>query len=79
MLLLKPERPVEAVFEFAEALEDESPTEIDISIEIDSADGPSSWQVFISGSETELIVPSYILSVAKKEPTKRSEVETKQL
>ncbi len=78
-VLLKPESPVEAVFEFAEALEGESPTEIDISIEIDGADGPSSWQVFISGSETELIVPSFILLVAKKEPTQRSEAETKQL
>ncbi|MBL9155167.1 MAG: PSD1 domain-containing protein [Verrucomicrobiales bacterium] len=74
------DRPVEAVFELEtarEAAEGEMETAFEIGIE--NAGGGSRWRLFLTDADPSLLAPTAIVSLAKKEPSKRSPAESKQL
>ncbi|NBV20413.1 MAG: DUF1553 domain-containing protein [Proteobacteria bacterium] len=79
VLALKPERPAHAVFEFEPALAAEASREVQIEIGVENAGGPSSWRLFVTETEPEVLVPAALETLAKKAPAGRTAVENKQL
>jgi len=78
-LSAKPELPVQAVFELATPLVIAEPTEIEMEIGVENANGPSRWRVFTTDSGVELLAPSSVVTIAKKESAMRTDAERKQL
>ncbi|MEO6738613.1 MAG: PSD1 and planctomycete cytochrome C domain-containing protein, partial [Chthoniobacteraceae bacterium] len=79
-LSVKPEHPAHAVFELASALDVHDPqSEIEIEIGVENANGPSRWRIFVTDTDAELLAPSNVMAIAKRDPAKRSDAERKQL
>ena len=80
VLSLKPDRPVQAVFEFEPAL---APTnasrEVQIEIGVENAGGPSRWRLFVTEAQPEVLTPAAVEAITKKEPASRAAAENKQL
>ena len=79
-LSMKPERPVQAVFELESALgAADSESELQIEIGVENAGGPSRWRVLVTDAEADVLAPSSVLVIAKKEAASRTAAESKQL
>jgi hypothetical protein len=74
------DRPAEAVFEL-ETQRDPGAGEVEAVFEIgiENAGGGSRWGVFLSDADPAMLVPVAILTLAQKDPAKRSPAEAKQL
>lgn len=74
------DRPAEAVFEL-ETPRGSGSGEVEAVFEIgiENAGGGSHWSLFLTEADPSMLVPSSILTVAKKEAAKRSPGELKQL
>ncbi|MEQ2008353.1 MAG: PSD1 and planctomycete cytochrome C domain-containing protein [Limisphaerales bacterium] len=79
VLSLKPERPVQAVFEFEPALAADASREVQIEIGVENAGGPSRWRLFVTAVEPEVLTPAAVEAITKKAPASRSAAENKQL
>ena len=76
VLSVTPNKPVQALFELEKALEG---SEVDITISVENAGGPSQWRLFATTTPTEVIAPASIVSIAEKVHAKRTAAELKQL
>ena len=76
VLSVAPDKPVQALFELGKPLEG---TEVEITIGVENAGGPSQWRLFATTNATELIAPASIVTIAQKEAAKRTAAERKQL
>jgi len=76
VLSVTPDKPVQALFQLESAL---AGAEIEITLSVENAGGPSQWRFFATTSPTELIAPASILAIAAKESAQRSDAERKQL
>ena len=76
VLSVAPNKSVQALFELEKPLEG-SETEITISVE--NAGGPSRWRLYATTNASEIIAPAGIVTIAQKEPAKRTAAERKQL
>lgn len=76
VLSVTPDKPVQALFQLESAL---AGAEIEITLSVENAGGPSQWRFFATTSPTELIAPAAILAIAAKESAQRSDAERKQL
>jgi mono/diheme cytochrome c family protein len=74
-----PASPVQSVFELVTPLVIAAPSEIEIEIGVENANGPSRWRVFATDIEAELLAPSSVVTIAKKESVMRTDAERKQL
>ncbi|MSU48060.1 MAG: DUF1553 domain-containing protein, partial [Opitutus sp.] len=79
-LALKPESPIAAVFELEPALViDGGPSELQIELAVENAGGPSRWRVLITATEADILAPSKVVDIARKEPAQRTAAEHEQL
>jgi hypothetical protein len=76
VLSVAPNKPVQALFELEKPLD---ASEVDITIGVENAGGPSQWRLFATTNATELIAPASIVIIAQKEAAKRTAAERKQL
>jgi hypothetical protein len=76
VLSVAPNKPVQALFELEKPLE---ASEVDITIGVENAGGPSQWRLFAATTPTEVIAPTSIVSIAAKVHAKRTAAERKQL
>ncbi len=76
VLSVAPNKSVQALFQLEKPLEG-SETEITISVE--NAGGPSRWRLYATTNASEIIAPAGIVTIAQKEPAKRTAAERKQL
>ncbi|MFM7604166.1 MAG: PSD1 and planctomycete cytochrome C domain-containing protein, partial [Prosthecobacter sp.] len=76
VLSVVPDKPVQALFELEKPLEG---SEVEITIGVENAGGPSQWRLFATTKATELIAPASIVMIAQKEAAKRTAAERKQL
>jgi mono/diheme cytochrome c family protein len=76
VLSVAPNKPVQALFELASPLEG---SEVEITIGVENAGGPSQWRLFATTSAADLIAPASVVTIAQKEPSKRTAAERKQL
>ena len=76
VLSVAPNKPVQALFELEMPLEG---AEVDITIGVENAGGPSQWRLFATTTPTEVIAPTSIVTIAQKEHAKRTAAERKQL
>jgi len=79
-IAVKPERAAHAVFELEQALViDDAPSEIEIDLGVENANGPSRWRISTTATETELLAPANVVASARKEDAQRSAAERQQL
>jgi len=76
VLSVAPNKPVQALFELEKPLE---ASEMDITIGVENAGGPSQWRLFATTTPTEVIAPASIVSIAQKVHAKRTAAERKKL
>jgi Protein of unknown function (DUF1553)/Protein of unknown function (DUF1549)/Planctomycete cytochrome C len=76
MLSVAPNKPVQALFELEKPL---AAAEVEITIGVENAGGPSQWRLFATTTATEVIAPASIVTIAQKEHAKRTAAERKQL
>ncbi len=76
VLSVAPNKPVQALFELEKPLEG---SEVDITIGVENAGGPSQWRLFATTTPTEVIAPASIVSIAEKVHAKRTAAERKKL
>jgi hypothetical protein len=76
MLSVAPNKPVQALFELEKPL---AAAEVEITIGVENAGGPSQWRLFATTTPTEVIAPASIVTIAQKEHAKRTAAERKQL
>ena len=76
VLSVSPNKPVQALFELEKPL---AAAEVEITIGVENAGGPSQWRLFATTTPTEVIAHSSIVAIAQKEPAKRTAAERKQL
>ena len=76
VLSVAPNKPVQALFELEKPLEG---SELEITISVENAGGPSQWRLFGTTSPVDLIAPASVLAITQKEPAKRTAAERKQL
>jgi len=76
VLSVAPGKPVQALFELEKPLEG---SEVQITIGVENAGGPSQWRLFVTTNATELITPASIVTITQKEAAKRNAAERKQL
>jgi len=76
VLSVAPDKPVQALFELEKPLEG---PELEITIGVENAGGPSQWRLFATTSSVDLVAPTSVLAITQKEPTKRTAAERKQL
>ena len=76
VLSVAPDKPVQALFELDKPLE---ASEVDITIGVENAGGPSQWRLFATTTPTEVIAPASIVTIAQKEHAKRTAAERKKL
>jgi len=76
VLSVAPNKPVQALFELENPLE---AAEVDITIGVENAGGPSQWRLFATTTPTELIAPASIVTIAEKVYAKRTAAERKKL
>jgi hypothetical protein len=76
VLSVAPNKPVQALFELEKPLE---ASEVDITIGVENAGGPSQWRLFATTTPTEVIAPASIVSIAEKVHAKRTAAERKKL
>ncbi len=76
MLSVAPNKPVQALFELEKPLEG---PEVEITISVENAGGPSQWRLFATTIPTDVVAPSSIVTIAQKEHAKRTAAERKQL
>jgi hypothetical protein len=76
VLSVAPDKPVQALFEFEKPLEG---SDVDITIGVENAGGPSQWRLFATTTPTEVIAPASIVSIAEKVHAKRTAAERKKL
>jgi hypothetical protein len=76
VLSVAPNKPVQALFELEKPLD---ASEVDITIGVENAGGPSQWRLFATTTPTEVIAPESIVSIAEKVHAKRTAAERKQL
>jgi hypothetical protein len=67
---------VQALFELEKPV---AAAEVEITIGVENAGGPSQWRLFATTTPTEVIAHSSIVAIAQKEPAKRTAAERKQL
>jgi len=79
-LSVKPDKAALAVFELEPALivGDEG-TELEIELGVENANGPSRWRVLVTMAEQDVLAPSDVVALARKEAAARSAAENKQL
>ena len=80
VLSVKPDGAKSAVFELAEpfVVSDDTP-EIEVDVGVENAGGPTRWSLTVTSSDSDLLVPSAIVAIAKKEANKRTPPEQKSL
>ncbi|MCX6837608.1 MAG: PSD1 and planctomycete cytochrome C domain-containing protein [Verrucomicrobia bacterium] len=76
VLSVAPNKPVQALFELEKPL---AGSELEITISVENAGGPSQWRLFATTNASELIAPASIVTLAQKEVAKRTVAERKQL
>lgn len=76
VLSVAPDKPVQALFEIEKPLE---ASEVDITIGVENAGGPSQWRLFATKTPTEVIAPASIVTIAEKVHAKRTAAERKKL
>ncbi|WP_395752931.1 PSD1 and planctomycete cytochrome C domain-containing protein [Prosthecobacter sp.] len=76
VLSVAPNKPVQALFELASPLEG---SEVVITIGVENAGGPSQWRLYATTSAADLIAPASVVTIAEKEPARRTTAERKQL
>jgi hypothetical protein len=76
VLSVAPNKPVQALFEFEKPLEG---PEVEITIGVENAGGPSQWRLFATTTPTDVVAPASIVTIAQKEHAKRNAAERKQL
>ena len=76
VLSVAPNKPVQALFELEKPLEG---SEVQITVGVENAGGPSQWRLFATTNATELIAPASIVSIAHREAAKRTAAERNQL
>jgi hypothetical protein len=75
-LSLAPAKPAQALFEIASPL---SASEIQITLGVENAGGPTRWRLFATTASPIQVAPENILAIAKKPPATRSPAERAQL
>ena len=78
-LSAKPTNPIHVVFELTTPLDVTTPSEIELEIEVGNANAPSRWRVFVTDIDAELLAPTDMLTIAKKESANRTDAERKKL
>jgi hypothetical protein len=73
------DKPIAGVFELAEPIASEAPIELRVIMDAGFGSGPMLWRIFATSSDAELLAPSAIVTLAKKDSTARSAAEQKQL
>jgi hypothetical protein len=76
VLSMTPDKPVHAVFEVAPG---EIKEDLVLTIGVENAGGPTQWRVFATDAEPDLLVPSNLITLARKEAARRTAAEKKQL
>ena len=76
VLSVAPNKPAQALFELEKPIEG---PELEITIGVENAGGPSQWRLFATTSSVDLVAPTSVLAITQKEPTKRTAAERKQL
>jgi len=75
-LSVAPNKPVQAFFELESPLEG---TEVEFTLSVENAGGPSQWRLFAATVAVDLIAPASVLTIAQKETAERTAAERKQL
>ncbi len=76
VLSVAPNKPMQALFELEKPLEG---PELEITIGVENAGGPSQWRLFATTTPTEFIAPASIVIIAEKVHAKRTAAERKKL
>ena len=76
VLSVAPNKPVQALFEPEKPLEG---SELEITIGVENAGGPSQWRLFATTIPTDVVAPASIVTIAQKEHAKQTAAERKQL
>ena len=76
LLSIKPDKPVSAVFEVVSG---DTAKEMIVEIAVENAGGPTLWRLFATNADHDLLVPSNVVAMAKKEAAKRTANEVKLL
>jgi cytochrome c553 len=80
VLSVQPRESAQAVVVLERVLENESPVEIAVELQLERVAGEQSrWRLLASSSETELLVPSSIRAIASKQATEHTAAERQQL
>ncbi len=76
VLSVAPNKPVQALFELEKPLDG---SEVQITLGVENAGGPTQWYLFVTTAATELIAPASLVTLAQKEAAKRTAAERNQL